>query len=460
MLHAIIIKFPKSTIDEQANVFFLQLVDCLANDHDYKVRSMVGAVIKLLIGRISQQSLDPILEYILSWYMGEKQNLWSAAAQVLGLLVDALKKGFQGHINNILPVTKNILKSAFDVVRDKQLDYSDEGTILLWKEAYYSLVMLENMLLQFPELHLERDLEEIWEAICEFLLHPHMWLRNISSRLVALYFAAASEASRANKEKSKQQNLLLMKPSTLFGIAVSLCCQLEARLIDDSANNILTQNLVFTICGMHSLVGQRDCMDLQSFWSSLQQTEQDHFHLLGSRKGRDMFVSLTSTTKHQGDQDSIENLQSLLVSPLLKRMGKIALQMEDIQMKIVFNAFRMISSQIGQEGSQHYAFHLLLPLYKVCEAFAGKVITDDVKQLAEEVRENIQRQLGNESFVRVYNEIRRTLKAKSDKRKQEEKLVVVINPMRNAKRKLRLAAKHSARKKRKIMSMKLGRWRR
>ncbi|XP_043723794.1 small subunit processome component 20 homolog [Telopea speciosissima] len=465
MLHAIIIKFPKSTIDEEANVLFFKLVVCLANDHDYKVRSMVGAVIKLLIGRISQQSVVPILKYTLSWYMGDKQNLWSAAAQVLGLLVEALKKRFQRHINKILPVTKNILKSAFDVVRDKQLDYSDEGTILFWKEAYYSLVMLEKMLLQFPELHLKRDLQvSIWKAIREFLLHPHMWLRNISSRLVALYFAAASEASQANKEKSKQQNLLLMKPSTLFEIAVSLCCQLKAQLTDDSANNILTQNLVFTICGVHSLVGQRDCMDLQSFWSSLKRREQGCFleslHLLGSRKERDMFVSLTFTTKHQGDQDSIENLQSLLVSPLLKRMGKIALQMEDIQMKIVFNAFRMISSQIGQEGSQHYAFHMLLPLYKVCEGFTGKVITDDVKQLAEEVRENIQRQLGNESFVRVYNEIRRTLKAKRDKRKQEEKLMAVINPMRNAKRKLRLAAKHSAHKKRKIMSMKIGIWRR
>ncbi|KAJ4967931.1 hypothetical protein NE237_014632 [Protea cynaroides] len=463
MLHAIIIKFPKNTIDEQANVFFLHLVVSLANDRDGKVRSMVGAVIKLLIGRISQQSLHPILEYSLSWYMSEKQNLWSAAAQVLGLLVEALKKGFQRHINNILPVAKNILKSALDVVRDKRLDYSDDGTIPFWKEAYYSLVMLEKMLLQFPELHLERDLEEIWEAISEFLLHPHMWLRNISNRLVALHFAAASEASRVNIEKSKKQNLLLMKPSRLFGIAVSLCCQLKAQLTDDSANNILTQNLVFTICGVHSSVGQKDCMDLQSFWSSLEQPEQGQFlralHLLSSKKGRDMFVSLTSTLKQQGDQDSTENLQSLLISPLLKRMGKIALQMEDIQMKIVFNAFRMFSSQISQEGCQHYAFHMLLPLYKVCEGFAGKVITDDVKQLAEEVRENIRRELGNESFMRVYNEIRSRLKAKRDKRKQEEKLMAVINPMRNAKRKLRIAAKHRAHKKRKITTMKIGRWR-
>ncbi|OMP06016.1 hypothetical protein COLO4_08386 [Corchorus olitorius] len=36
--------------------------------------------------------------------------------------------------------------------------------------------------------------------------------------------------------------------------------------------------------------------------------------------------------------------------------------------------------------------------------------------------------------------------------------MAVINPERNAKRKLRIAAKHRANKKRKIMAMRLERW--
>ncbi|KAF8392350.1 hypothetical protein HHK36_022692 [Tetracentron sinense] len=463
MLHAILIKFPKSILDGQSQTLFLHLVVCLANDHDNKVRSMVGAAIKLLIGRTSQQSLHPILEYSLSWYLGRKQHLWSAAAQVLGLLVEVLKKGFQRHINNILPVAKNILKSALDVVKDMQLDVSNEAAIPFWKEAYYSLVMLEKTLHQFPELYFERDLEEIWEAICELLLHPHMWLRNISSRLVASYFATATEASRTNHEKVNLGMFLLMKPSRLFAIAVSFCCQLKAQLTDDAASNLITQNLVFAICGVHSFMRQRRFMDLHEFWSMLEQHEQGHFlkafQLLGSRKGRNIFAALTSVVKDQNDQESSEDLQSLFISPLLKRMGKVAFQMADIQMKVVFNCFRIISSQIGQEDCQQYAIHMLLPLYKVCEGFAGKVIMDDSKQLAEEVRDSIRGILGVESFVQVYNQIRKSLKAKRDKRKQADKLMAVVNPMRNAKRKLRIAAKHQAHKKRKIMTMKMGRWR-
>lgn len=83
---------------------------------------------------------------------------------------------------------------------------------------------------------------------------------------------------------------------------------------------------------------------------------------------------------------------------------------------------------------------------------------DDVKQLAEEVRETIKNTIGIQNFVQVYSEIRKNLKAKRDKRKQEEKVMAVVNPMRNAKRKTRIAAKHRANKKRKIMTMKMGRW--
>ncbi|KAL6992170.1 hypothetical protein U1Q18_010277 [Sarracenia purpurea var. burkii] len=90
MLHAIVIKFPKTIVDEHSQAIFVHLVVCLANDSDNKVRSMTGAAIKLLIGRVSSHSFHSILEYSLSWYLGGKQHLWSAAAQALGLAAAAL----------------------------------------------------------------------------------------------------------------------------------------------------------------------------------------------------------------------------------------------------------------------------------------------------------------------------------------------------------------------------------
>lgn len=79
--------------------------------------------------------------------------------QVLGLLVEALKIGFERHIKTVLPVARGILQSVVDVTNNEKLDISAETTITFWKEAYYSLVMLDKMMHQFPELFFERGFE-------------------------------------------------------------------------------------------------------------------------------------------------------------------------------------------------------------------------------------------------------------------------------------------------------------
>lgn len=467
MLHAIIMKFPVSIIDEQSQMFFLHLVVCLANDRDNRVRSMTGTVIKLLVGRVSPRSLQSILEFSRSWYLGDKPHLWSAAAQVLGLLTEVLKDGFQKHIDSLLPVMKTILQSAVDVLTNNQVNLSNDATISSWKEAYYSLVLFEKILNQFPKLCFRKDLEDLWEAICELLLHPHQWLRNISSRLVSCYFATVTASCKENLELP-QGTYFLMRPSRLFFIATSLCCQLKVLQTDDAASDLITQNLVFSICTLHSFLGKNECIDRSKFWSTIEHDEQGlllkAFQQLDSRKGKNIYLSLVSDLSDQED----ESQRYFVISYLLKTMGKISLHVEDMQMKIIFNCFKSVSPKLlyqsrllspeGEVDCQSFAYHMLLPLYKVCEGFSGKVISDNVKQMAEEVRGSISNVIGMQSFVQIYSHIRKNIKSKRDKRKQEEKVIAVVNPMRNAKRKLRIAEKHKAHKKRKMMTMKMGRW--
>lgn len=88
----------------------------------------------------------------------------------------------------------------------------------------------------------------------------------------------------------------------------------------------------------------------------------------------------------------------------------------------------------------------------------GCFLPDNVKKLAEDTCKKLENILGTQNFVQVYNLIRKNLKLKRNKRRQEEKLMAVINPMRNAKRKLRITAKNRANKKRKITTIKMGRW--
>ncbi|KAL0392568.1 UNVERIFIED_CONTAM: Small subunit processome component 20, partial [Sesamum radiatum] len=138
---------------------FVHLVVSLANDDDSKVRSMTAAAIKCLIGNVNTHSLHSILEYSLSWYLGGNHNLWSAAAQVLGLLVEVMRKSFEKHLSRVLPVLRNILQSALSAVTSIQQNSSDEAVASFWKEAYYSLVLLEKLLCQFHNLFFDREFE-------------------------------------------------------------------------------------------------------------------------------------------------------------------------------------------------------------------------------------------------------------------------------------------------------------
>ena len=99
--------------------------------------------------------------------MGRKDLTLFFCTQVLGLLVETVKKGFERHIRTVLPVARGILQSVVDVTTNDQIDISAETTTTFWKEAYYSLVMLEKMMHQFPELFFDKDFE-----VCSYQFLP------------------------------------------------------------------------------------------------------------------------------------------------------------------------------------------------------------------------------------------------------------------------------------------------
>ncbi|CAH8349886.1 unnamed protein product [Eruca vesicaria subsp. sativa] len=204
------------------------------------------------------------------------------------------------------------------------------------------------------------------------------------------------------------------------------------------------------------MIGQSD----DEYWSSLDKNEQakflDAFLVCDSGKVRSTFVGLTTTSSGISEQKK-DDVRKVLIGSLLKRLEKLAFDDDvegSLQMRVVFNVYKDFASNLSQEECRL----ILLPLYKVCQGFTGKVISHEVKQLAEEVRDGIRDKiLGIPMFVQVYSEIKKSLEAKRDKRKREEKIMAVVNPERNAKRKLKLASKNKANKKR-TMSSKMARW--
>lgn len=79
--------------------------------------------------------------------------------QVLSLLVEVMKKGFQKHITSVLKVARNIFTSSINAANVNGVNFSSEPAIPLWKEAYYSLILLEAMLVHYPHLFFDSKLQ-------------------------------------------------------------------------------------------------------------------------------------------------------------------------------------------------------------------------------------------------------------------------------------------------------------
>ncbi|KAL9664606.1 hypothetical protein QQ045_020011 [Rhodiola kirilowii] len=454
MLNAILHKFPKPVLDEWYGEFLIHLTQCMANDNISSVRKMAGMVLKRLLHCVSPHSRNVIVEFGLRHYLGDANKLWSIGAQVLGLTVEVLnKEEFERHISKIVPAIERFLLSAPTEVAENEPEVNSPS-VHSWKAAYYSLVLLEKVLQVFDGLYFSKDLLSIWSATCNLLSNPHIWLRKISCRLLYSYFSAVANSSKKDTGRALDE-FVLMNPSRLFVIAASLCCQLKSLAGDDESDNIVKQNLTFAICGLHSML-----LGLgHGGYSELDGLERFHeaFLLLDPKKGDYNFLRFKSIMDNRNSQADSPDLRHVLISNLIKRMGKDTLEMEAFEMKIILDTFKAISLRFGS-NCKEYAYLLLLPLYKICEGHTGKVIPDDVKQLASEVNQTMRDTLGIKLHVEVYNQIRKDLKAKRDKRKQQEKVMAVVDPARNAKRKLKLAAKNKANKKRKITTMKFGRW--
>jgi U3 small nucleolar RNA-associated protein 20 len=79
--------------------------------------------------------------------------------QVIGLLAGNRLLGLGKHLESILAVATQIMEYSVTASRGVQLYLTGEAGLPFWKEAYHSIVMMERLLLQFPELYFKQNNE-------------------------------------------------------------------------------------------------------------------------------------------------------------------------------------------------------------------------------------------------------------------------------------------------------------
>ncbi|CAM6068321.1 unnamed protein product [Sphagnum tenellum] len=459
MLHTVIMKFPETVVEEQAETLFLPLVTRLVNDSASHVRAMVGTVLKVLMGRVGSRSIQRMLDFSLSWYKGGNSRLWRPAAQVLGFLIEVLGSKFERHIQGVLEATIEILKQSNSYELEE-----DEDNVVFWQEAYFAMTMVEKLLLQFPRLYFDQELQELWQLICLFLLHPHMWIRKLCSRLLGMYLEACPQPdSEIFKLEGDAQ---LLQPSWLLFIGASLSEQLGSAFIDTALSEQAVKNLVYVGCllpslpqlvpGTSQLVGYDDTESQGRVGKALVMLGVDK----QKPKGEAALVVDVNTGADQpfanGHKENTlkESSPSWALLMVFRRLERIALQVQPVQAKAVLQWFRAMASRLGAEGIDPYLRSMLVPLFKITEGSAAKAVPEDLKTMGDDVLNHLREVIGVGKFVHVYNSVRQEVKNLRENRKRAEKIKVLVDPERNAKRKMRMNVKRQAHKRRKISEYK------
>ncbi|KAL2629925.1 hypothetical protein R1flu_014611 [Riccia fluitans] len=475
MLHTIIVKFPDSVVEEQGDSMFFPLVTRLVNDESNQVRSMIGSILKVLMERVGPHKLQRFVDFSLSWYKGSDPRLWRPAAQVLGFMIEVMGTNSERISPDILLQCLKILALALSSLNTKENEVDETGKAQFWQETYFSLTMMEKLFQILPTLLLQSEYQEFWKFVCPLLLHQHLWIRKVCGRLIGMYFGGCGEASAEDLRSAAlgKNDVLFLHPSWLLLLVGSLCQQLDGGSVDEVMGEHLVKILVDTSALLRLLphngskpsggelpeseLGFLGCEDADSKdrisralvllgWGKKSRARADTPNH-GSTKNQEI---LEGETVEDGSGDKALRL-------VFSKLHKIALRVHPLQTKVIFRWYAAMACKLTVDEVENYVDYLLFPLFKITEGSAAKVVPEDIKRLGVEVLNKLREVLGASRFVNAYNAAREKVKESRDKRKIAQKISVLVDPERNAKRKLNKSAKRQIQKKRKIIHEKRSR---
>eukprot|EP00897_Mesotaenium_endlicherianum_P002352 jgi/Mesen1/2144/ME000152S01235 len=338
MLHAVITKFPLPVVEEQAEGMLLPLVTRLVSDPEASVRAMVGTTVKALMARVGARWQERILDFALKWCAGENLRLWRPAAQVSGFAVEVMPAAFGRRFDEWLPLAVGILRRAQLAWRAAEAEEAEGGSqeqdvegsqvAPMWHEAYFFLVAMEKVFHKMPHVMLQEQLQEFWTLASDLLLHPHLWVRKVSTRLLGHYLAASPPLERATLQAlaaaGTTQNLL--HPGRVLLMSAVFCRVLGGEIVDAKLAEQAVKNLVhlaaalplialIETCEEGELPGVVGCEEgegrelVQRAWAllGLRRNKRLHSSLLearppssiGGREGQD-------EDEHGGEQGGVE----------------------------------------------------------------------------------------------------------------------------------------------------------
>lgn len=273
---------------------------------------------------------------------------------------------------------------------------------------------------------------KIWESIEAHLLHPHSWVRLISSRLLGLLFAAwkpeelvTSFQKRRTAVKYLQDGL----PGKVAKLCGDMCSQLLSPLLENELGEQIVKNLVFLAKTLQLLESESRAKNQQQELAA--NGEND-----GTKEGENF------TLKNL--LDNMNKMATLEASQTPKHTQKRA---------CVLKWLAAVSISLGIDSTELYLQDILGPVHRELD-IVTTYKDSNLKALAQDVLDLIKGLVGREAFSRAYANLQQTATETRETRKRKKALEAVADPAKSARKKIKKNLAKKETRKRKLDSRK------
>jgi U3 small nucleolar RNA-associated protein 20 len=253
LLGALVSKFDPALLAKYAEMIFVALVLCLANDQDKSCREASASVLQSLVKKLGEGERKVFVGHLHTWASQRGQaRLRAVAVQVYGLIIDALQREASPHAAALFADAQLILDDSIQSLTVAGDDGDDMDVDIEWQPPYQAMLAVSRLLQTVPE-HTLDAVKSTQDKIIPHLLFPHAWVRSAACRLLGVYFAFHGTSS----SESPQFTLPLMKD-----IAEKLCTQLKSPHLDAPLGLQIVKNLFFVGKWFCTVVSSHDTAEV------------------------------------------------------------------------------------------------------------------------------------------------------------------------------------------------------
>ncbi|WVO17934.1 hypothetical protein L204_105632 [Cryptococcus depauperatus] len=429
-------KFSDALVEEYAGLFFVALVTVRANDDSEKCRVAAGELLKLLWKRLNRHNRRKFSEVIKSWIRKREENgiLAGAAMDVSGLLVETGEDGLDDLTHVIVPVLQ---ESAKKVQKAEEQEQSIELDLTL---PHQTLSVATKLILSSPSTSSSLP----WADIVSHLLFPHEHVRYDAAKLISSLFVKDTEVNGACD---------MLGEELCIDIAKKCCLVLQNSRRDDGewANSGKLADEIVKV--LYNLTKHRTFLEVSASAYEVAETDED-----GDNEGQNNALARKPLAWIMSRMSFIA--RHLLINRPAPNSPQSS-QPWSLPILSILRFFAGLTERFCQEQATEFLIHTLSPIYRILDEggdlkqLEDKQV-DDLREMATQIREFIQKKVGTLAFSRTWEKLRRATQAKRQERREERVKMAITNPEKHAGRRERKSERAKESKKRKIQAFNEG----